>query len=588
MYLFTIRKVLKSTKQCVEAEMKTYIKTALITSLIMLILTAGAGVLLGKLYQDSKETEKVKTEEEIDMNLFGSSKVEIEGEMVHELRVKGKNKNVQTFSFENEKEIYDVKKSAQIREELERMKKKNTYSIDRPLWAYNPFGTNELSLYLYFKTAVGYSVKYTVHVEEKEIPDFTRNLYSNKGECIEEHEYLITGLVPGVKNYILISLYDAKGNMEKQVIYSIKPSISEDSIQTRLSGIEGKSAKKLANGLYFFLGKDIYVYDNSGVLRGVLPRVNSSTANLLLVENQMVYNYTDNAFAFVDNLGQVHKTYTLDGYKIAGDFTYDGYGNLFVLASSNKAETTKDRIVTVNLKDGEQKERVDFAKIFPDMKKKASKGNEDKLNWLNLNSIAMVGSDSVVVSSKELSSIIKLSSLNSVRPSVDYILSQDTVWKDSGYEDLLYAKTTLEEGDKLFKSQFGQSSLAIVKDIAPEQYYITMFNHNYGNSSTRKDINWSEVEGVGTAEEEGSASKYYKYYVDEEEAAYMLSDSFNVLYSREGSAFAYEDHLVVNVSDAKKMLEYDSDGRVIRGLSYKETVKPAKIQKQNMKKFWYR
>lgn len=200
----------------------------------------------------------------------------------------------------------------------------------------------------------------------------------------------------------------------------------------------------------------------------------------------------------------------------------------------------------------------------------------------------MVGSDSAVVSSKELSSIFKLNSLNSVRPSVDYILSQDTVWKDSGYENLLYTKTAFEEGNKLFKSQFGQSSLEIIKDADPEQYYITMLNHNYGNSPTRKDINWSEVEGVGTAEKEASASKYYEYYVDEEAAAYMLSNNFNVLYSRKGSAFRYEEHLVVNATDTGSMVEYDEEGKLIRGLKYNETMRPDKIQKQDMKKFWYR
>ena len=222
---------------------------------------------------------------------------------------------------------------------------------------------------------------------------------------------------------------------------------------------------------------------------------------------------------------------------------------------------------------------------LPDMKIKASKGSEAKLNWLNLNSIAMVSSDSVVVSSKELSSIIKVNSLNSARPSIGYILSQDTVWKDSGYENLLYTKAASEEGDKLFKSQFGQSSLEVVKGGDPEQYYI---NHNYGNSSTRKDISWSETEGVGTAKKAASASKYYKYYVDEEAANYMLNDNFTVPYSREGSAFSYAEHLIVNAPDAKSMTEYDKEGRMIRGLAYNKAIKPDKIQKQDMKKFWYR
>ena len=82
--------------------MKSYIKTALITSLVMLILTGGAGALLGKLYLDSKEAEKAKKTEEMDMNFFGSTKVELGNADVYELKLKGKKKNVETFSFKNE------------------------------------------------------------------------------------------------------------------------------------------------------------------------------------------------------------------------------------------------------------------------------------------------------------------------------------------------------------------------------------------------------------------------------------------------------------------------------------------------------
>ena len=568
--------------------MKRYMKTALITSMVMLVLTGGIGVLLGKLYFDNKEAEKSRTEEEMDMNLYGFTQVEIKGAEVYELKLKGKEKNVKTFSFDGAKEIYNVTKSAKVKEELEQMKRKNTYSVETPLWAYNPFGTNKLSLYMYFKTPEAYSVKYTIHTEDKATPDFTRNLYSSKGELLKEHEYQITGLVPGEKNYILLYLYNKKGELAKQMVYSITPATPKDAPQLRLSGMEGKSSEKLATGLYVFMGEDICFYDNSGVLRAMLPMVDSKAVNLIFVDGQMVYNYSKNGFATVDALGQVTETYSMKNYKVAGDFSYDGYGNLFVLASHIKAKTTSDRIVSIDMRTGKEKEVLDFAKIFPAMKKKASQGSADKLNWLNLNSIAMIGADSVVVSAKELSSIIKVNGVNSEKPSVDYILSQDTVWRDSEYESLLYSKTASEEGDKLFKSQFGQSSLEVIKDAAAEQYYITMLNHNYGHSSTRKDLDWAEVEGVGTRKKDAAASKYYQYYVDEEAAMYMLSDSFNVPYSTGGSLFSYKGHFIVNTPDAKCVNEYDKEGRLIRGLSYSNKSKPAVVQKQDMKAFWYR
>lgn len=568
--------------------MKRYIKTALITSLVMLLLMGAAGIFIGKAYLKRQDEEKLRTEEEMDMNLYGSSQLEIDESSVYELKLSGQEKNVETVSFKNAAEVYNVEKSAGVKEELEHMKKKNSYSADTPLWVYNPFGTNKLSMYVYFKTPEAYSAKYTIHIDDKEIPDFTRNCYNENGTLLKEHEYQITGLVPGVKNYIVLSLYDKKGELKKQAVYSITPKTPSDAPQVKLSNVEGKSSEKLSTGLYVFLGEDIYLYDNSGVLRGMLPLQNSHAVNFMLLEGQMLYNYSSSGFAAVDSFGQVKKVYKLNGYKIANDFTYDGYGNLLVLASAEKAGTKADRIVSVNLRSGTQTEAVNFAELLPKMKKKASKGSGEKLNWLNLNSIAMTGSDSVVVSSKELSSIIKVNSINSAKPSIGYILAQDTVWNGSGYEELLYTKTVSEEGDKLFKSQFGQSSLEIVKDALSEQYSILMLNHNYGNSSTRKDIKWSETEGVGTAKKAASASKYYRYDIDEAAQTYMLTDSFNVPYSKEGSLYSYETHFVVSGAKEGFVNEYDKDGKLIRGLTYKEKSSPYKVQKQSMKEFWYR
>ncbi len=569
--------------------MKRYIKTALITILVMLILTGAIGILLGKTYTSNQEKEEYKKKEEMDMNLYGVSKVSIEGIEIYELELSGEFKNVETFKYANTKSIYNVKQSAKVKTQLEELKKRNKYSIETPLWAYNPFGTNKLSMYLYFKTVEPYSLKYTIHVEDDNIPDFTRNCYSDKGEFLEEHEYQITGLVPGVKNYIFLSLYDNKGELAKQFVYSITPKTPKDAPKRMLSYIEGKSSEKLSNGLYMFMGEDIYLYDNSGVLRGIMPMENYHAVNMFFLDGNLMYNYSKNGFTAVNALGQVKEIYTMKNYQIYNDFTYDGYKNLLILASNEKANTVGDRVVALNLENGKSKELLNFGKIVSKMKEKATIAEGvKKLNWLNLNSIVMTGSDSILVSSKELSSIMKISQINSIRPNVTYILSQDTVWKDSGYESLLYNKTVLEEGEKDFKNQFGQSSLSIVKNEGTEQYSIRMFNHNYANSSTRGDIRWTEVEGVGTKNKKASSSKYYEYLISEEDGTYALTKSLSLPYSKEGSLFVHDTHFIINVQDAKTLYEYDEEGKLVRGLEYKDKNMAYKIQKQNMKEFWYR
>ena len=83
-------------------------------------------------------------------------------------------------------------------------------------------------------------------------------------------------------------------------------------------------------------------------------------------------------------------------------------------------------------------------------------------------------------------------------------------------------------------------------------------------------------------------NRFDYYYVNEEENTYMLSDSFNVPYSKTGSLFSYEEHFVVNLPDENCVNEYDKEGRMIRGLEYGNQNKPAKVLKHNMKNFWYR
>lgn len=569
--------------------MKRYIKTALLTILLMLVLTGGVGILIGKAYFSNQEKEDSKKKEEMDMNLYGFSKVSTDGLEIYELELSGEFKNVETFKYADTKSVYNVKQSEKVKTQLEELKKKNKYSIETPLWAYNPFGTNKLSMYLYFKTVEPYSLKYTIHVENDDIPDFTRNCYNETGTVSKEHEYQITGLVPGVKNYIFLSLYNKKGEVAKQLVYSITPKTPKDAPKRMLSYIEGKSSEKLSNGLYVFMGEDIYLYDNSGVLRGIMPIENYHTVNMYLLDGNLIYNYSKNGFTAVNAIGQVKEVYTLKDYEIYNDFVYDGYKNLLILASNGKSNTVGDRVVTLNLENGKSKELLNFGELLSGMKQKAKlPEGENKLNWLNLNSVVMTGSDSILVSSKELSSIIKVSQINSIRPKVTYILSQDTVWAKSGYESLLYNKIVLEEGVRNFKNQFGQSSLSILKEKGAEQYSVVMLNHNYANSSTRGDIKWKEVEGIGTKDKKASASKYYEYLISEEENTYALTNNFALPYSKEGSLFLYDTHVVVNVQDKNTLYEYDEEGKLIRGLEYKEKNMAYKIQKQSMKEFWYR
>ncbi len=54
------------------------------------------------------------------------------------------------------------------------------------------------------------------------------------------------------------------------------------------------------------------------------------------------------------------------------------------------------------------------------------------------------------------------------------------------------------------------------------QYYLYMFDNNFGYSKTRKDYDWIVNEGIQTSITEGTTSYYYQYLVDENEGTYTL------------------------------------------------------------------
>lgn len=47
------------------------------------------------------------------------------------------------------------------------------------------------------------------------------------------------------------------------------------------------------------------------------------------------------------------------------------------------------------------------------------------------------------------------------------------------------------------------------------QYYLYMFDNNFGYSKTRKDYDWTVNDGIQTSITEGTTSYYYQYLVDE-------------------------------------------------------------------------
>ena len=143
-------------------------------------------------------------------------------------------------------------------------------------------------------------------------------------------------------------------------------------------------------------------------------------------------------------------------------------------------------------------------------------------------------------------------------------MGEQSFWEDSAYESLLLDKANS------FISQTGQHSITYVEDASLEdgQYYLYMFNNNFGYSSTNKSYDWGQLNIPTEVKDEDAVSKYYKYLVDETNGTYKLVDAFDVPYSAYVSSVQnIEGNTVVDSGLAFKFQEYDSDHKLIQSFT---------------------
>jgi len=191
---------------------------------------------------------------------------------------------------------------------------------------------------------------------------------------------------------------------------------------------------------------------------------------------------------------------------------------------------------------------------------------------MHINTIQWMGNGSVLLSSRETSSIIRFDDIYGT-PTVGYMIAEKSFWAGTQYESLVFAK------DGEFTIHGGQHSVSYVEDDSlPEgQYYLYMFNNNIGISETKPDFDWAAVGLAQNSAKEGASSYYYKYLVDENAGTFKLVDSFEVPYSGYvSSAQDIGDNTVIDSGFQGMFGEYDKDHRLIA--SYK----------MDMEKFIYR
>ena len=455
-------------------------------------------------------------------------------------------------------EIYTESYQEEVQKEIDQLKAERYYPPEEPLLLVNPYGTNTTGLYIWFETRDAFTVSYTIHADG--YPDFSRTLSS---EPTTEHEYQIIGMVPTALNTITLELTDSAGGVSSFSFEQQAPALLRGESFTTLEVTEGTSTQELGDTLYTMLGPQekatftyqpyTCAYDAAGVARMEIPLVNYRTERQTFANDLMYYNISYNTIVGVNSLGKMVERFDLNHYSMHHDYTLGGDNDLLVLATRDDEITTEDRIVRVDLESGKVSQLVDLSELFSEYVAQLDNPlAENKLerflqwtqlksysamNWIHINSIELLGTDSLLLSSRETSTIIKIDNIYD-EPTVDYLIGSPNFWEGSGYEDLLLTQ------DGEFSLQAGQHALSVQADdsLPDGQYYVTLFNNNnaicWGRSYDFSadpcywdtGYDWFE-DAIGNAGTPELNSYYYKYLVDENAGTFSLVESIPVSYS---------------------------------------------------------
>ncbi|KAB7791465.1 aryl-sulfate sulfotransferase [Bifidobacterium leontopitheci] len=476
------------------------------------------------------------------------------------------------------KSVYTIDYQQMADENLAKRRGDAAHGLDDIFTAANPYGTNTTSLYTYFTTGKAAKVTYTVHADG--YPDFTRDAYQDK-TYQTTHEFTVLGLIPGERNTITYKVTYEDGTSETRTITRTGASllgVEEVRLEQTKQASDGTD---LGDGLYAILGNDsdeqdfMYYYDTDGVLRGEIPLLYYRSHRLLFDDDGLMwFSASTKTFVGMNRLGKLEKIIDLgDRFILHHDYALDKDGNIVSLATDLKRSdhAVQDQVIKVDTSTGKVTLLADFGELLPDYKSSTTHSGIDesdptasgRWDWIHFNTIQLLDDGSALLSARETSTIIKVNDLES-DPTVAYMIGEPSVWDGTTYQSLFLSKV----GD--FGDTGGQHSITYVDDptLPDGQYYLYMFDNNFGYAMTRPDFDWTVIDGISTAKsskDKDSRSQYRRYLVDEKAGTYTEVSSFDVPYSPYVSSAQELDDgdILIDTGMQGVFGVYDADGTLL-------------------------
>lgn len=492
--------------------------------------------------------------------------------------------------------IYSEKYQDKMYNQIENLKQKNNYTFSNPLLIENPYGTNTTGVYMYFTTDTSCQAKYTISCDGYD--DFTNTLNTNTANGFtKNHEYLLVGSIPGKKNTITVTLTDKQGQLLDTISWSYQaPNLQGGDEYITVDTTTNQSDSLLTNGLYTVLGNDVTeesddlaylrLYDNSGIIRSEIPIISYRSHRSLFENNTMYMSVSSTKIVGIEQTGHVAKIYDTGDYKLHHDYIFNNDNDLLVLATEKNSDTSEDKIIMIDNDTGEITELIDLIDLFPDYYKTTTKpDSEEDLDWMHINSLNLINNDSLIISSRETSTIIKINDIYK-EPTVQYMIGSDNFWQESGYDDLLLTKAND------FSLQAGQHCVTYEEDdtLAEGQYYLYLYNNNIAVSTTRPEYNWQDDDNYSNVSynAKSGTSHYYKYLIDENNRTVKLIKDIPVEYSGYVSSVQeIDDNIIIDSGMAMSWFEYDKNGELIKKFTTTGGKYLYRVFKYDYKNYWF-
>ena len=302
-----------------------------------------------------------------------------------------------------------------------------------------------------------------------------------------------------------ISITGSWGKERQTIHFTVDVPETSSGYSTQLEVSEGTSTQSQSNGLFAMMRVNGYLgygffFDNNGILRYEMVLEGYGLDRILYCENEIITCVSSSKLAKINGLGRVTRIYELDGYDLHHDISLGGEGEVLALAEIIGNETVEDRVLSIDLESGRVTELLNFSELMNSYYEttRAVSPSDDffwqagEKDWIHLNSLVYgSGDDSLILSSRETSTIIKVTDIHETSE-ISWLIGDERIWEGTEYED----RCLTQNGD--FVPQYGQHCVEYVADREVEGvYYISLYNNNYWSINSR-DLDLTVDDSVGT------------------------------------------------------------------------------------------